>query len=144
MRKASTLRKRATRLLSCAAAVAIGAAASGLSPGAAAAPSAPATAPVVALQSLKGVPIHHLAADAGQLRFEGESINPQVSCGMVLKRIAKAQSHAEQSKLARFDWFNCVLSVEQQRIGEYPQGAWEKFLANHGIREHYIEEDVDD
>ena len=75
MRKASTLRKRATRLLSCAAAVAIGAAASGLSPGAAAAPSAPATAPVVALQSLKGVPIHHLAADAGQLRFEGESIS---------------------------------------------------------------------
>ncbi len=31
--------------------------------------------PTKAVQSLKGVPLHHLGADAGQLRFEGESVS---------------------------------------------------------------------
>lgn len=71
-------------------------------------------------------------------------IDPKRSCGTVLDRITKAENQAERSKLARFDWFNCVLEVQKQRIGEYPQGAWEKFLADHGIREHFIQEEVND
>ena len=75
MSKASTLRHGATCLLGCVASIALNAAIAVIGVEAAAAASNPAAAPTVALQSLKGVPIHHLAADAGQLRFEGESIS---------------------------------------------------------------------
>ena len=78
MRKAAFMRKPHIRL--CAADLAriaaLGMTLASVSPHAAqAATASTAPTPAIALQSLKGVPIHHLAADAGQLRFEGESVN---------------------------------------------------------------------
>lgn len=77
-----------------------------------------------------------------QSQFEG--LDPKLSCGTVLDQIAHAKSHAEASQLARFDWANCVWFVEREKIGEYPKGAWEKFLSAYGIREHDVPEVVDD
>ncbi len=71
-------------------------------------------------------------------------INPKLSCGPVLDRIAKAKSHSEASHIARFDWSNCVTEAQREKIGEYPRDEWEKFLADHAIREHYIQEDITD
>ncbi len=71
-------------------------------------------------------------------KFEG--INPKLSCGTILTRIAKAETRQKRSQLARFDWSNCVWDAEKEQIGPFPKEAWQKFLANHGIREHYIQE----
>jgi hypothetical protein len=82
--------------------------------------------------------------DLRALESQFEGINPTVICGPVLDRIAAAQTHDEAVKFAHYDWWNCVWDEERKRIGEYPKAAWEKFLANHGISERYVEQDVDD
>jgi hypothetical protein len=78
--------------------------------------------------------------DVSALESEFDRINPKLVCGTVLERIRSATSEAETSSLSRRDWSNCVWSAEIKRIGDYPTKAWEKFLAAHGIREHYVEE----
>lgn len=84
------------------------------------------------------------SGDLSVLESQFDGINPKVSCSKVLDRIRNAEGHAEASHLGRFDWFNCVWHAESKQIGEYPKSAWEKFLSAHGIREHYIEEKVED
>lgn len=82
--------------------------------------------------------------DASVLRVRFSGVDPGVVCGAALERIGGARSGTEPFRLARFDWRNCVWSEERKRIGEYPKAAWEKFLKNHGIEEHYVEEFPDD
>ncbi len=84
------------------------------------------------------------SADLAALESEFEEINPKLTCREVLDRIRNAKSPAETFQLVRVDWSNCMWHAEQRQVGEYPQSTWEKFLADHGIREHYIEEEVDD
>lgn len=82
--------------------------------------------------------------DASALESQFDDINPKLVCGTILERIRSAKREAEASALSWADWSNCVSNGEIKRIGEYPTEAWEKFLAAHGIREHFIEEEVVD
>jgi hypothetical protein len=78
------------------------------------------------------------------LRSRYRGLDPNVVCSAGVERIGKARSGTEAFHLARFEWRNCVWNEERKRIGEYPKAAWEKFLKNHGIEEHYVEEFPDD
>jgi hypothetical protein len=69
-----------------------------------------------------------------QSRFE-DIVEPQKSCGEVVRRIRDAKSHKEAWHLACFDWHNCVLDAGDAKIGPYPKQAWQSFLAAYGIRE---------
>ncbi|HEV2245644.1 MAG TPA: hypothetical protein VGW37_03245 [Terriglobia bacterium] len=75
-------------------------------------------------------------------RFSG--VDPSVVCSAALQQIGRARSGTRAFHLARFQWRNCVWAEERRRIGEYPKAAWEKFLKNHGIEEHYVEQFPDD
>lgn len=84
------------------------------------------------------------SGDLSALRSEFEGLDARLSCGTVVDRIGNAGSRAEARKLARFDLANCLWKAEMRQLGEYPKQAWEKFLTNHGIREHYIEDEISD
>lgn len=81
--------------------------------------------------------------DHHALESEFEGINPAVACGQVLDQIAAAQTRDAANKLVWQDWKNCIRDEERKQIGEYPKAAWESFLSNHGMREHYVEEGDD-
>jgi hypothetical protein len=69
-----------------------------------------------------------------QSRFE-DIVDPQKSCGEVLRRIRNAKNHKEGWHLTCFDWHSCVLHAGDNKIGPYPKQAWRSFLAAYGIRE---------
>lgn len=55
--------------------------------------------------------------DSSVLELTFYDIDPRKNCGAVLDKIRNARNWTDRSKLARFDWSNCVLSVEQKRMG---------------------------
>jgi hypothetical protein len=82
--------------------------------------------------------------DASVLKARFSGVDPNVVCRAAVERIGRARSKTEAFHLARYGWRNCIWVEERKRIGEYPKAAWEKFLKNHGIQEHYVEEFPDD
>ena len=82
--------------------------------------------------------------DASVLRAQFRGVDPNVVCSAAVERVGRARSKTEAFHLARFEWRNCVWAEERKRIGEYPKAAWEEFLKNHGVEEHYVEEFPDD
>lgn len=78
------------------------------------------------------------------LETPSEDLDPKSMCGPVLNSIRNAKNRPEASRLARFEWSNCVTDAEMKRIGPYPQKAWDDFLAAHFINEHVIREKIDE
>jgi len=71
-----------------------------------------------------------------------ENIDPKTACKAVLDQLRNVADKEQASGLARHDWENCVWHERMKQIGQYPQKAWETFLAAHGIRERISQEEI--
>jgi hypothetical protein len=71
-----------------------------------------------------------------------QTVDPKVSCKTALDQIRSANDKRRAWGLVSYDWGNCVWREERNRIGPYPQKAWESFISAHGIREHVFQEEI--
>jgi hypothetical protein len=72
------------------------------------------------------------------------AVDPGMECADVIGRIRTTTDAAARSRLARFDWHNCVWQGPvKKELGSYPLGEWDSFLAAHGIRELEINTEED-
>ncbi|MGI9101848.1 MAG: hypothetical protein ACR2IF_05320 [Terriglobales bacterium] len=89
--------------------------------------------------------ISELELPFDQNRSDG--LDPKQQCGEVLDKI-RAAKQSPNSEVIRTlvvtDWANCVWFAESRRIGPYPFNSWQRFLSAYGIKEHHVEDEVDD
>jgi|GEM_PF-3589968 len=81
--------------------------------------------------------------DVGVLKQKYGEVEPQKECESVIQRISSSGDLKLRSRMARSDWYNCVLVPVQKKLGPYPIEQWKSFLATHGIQEKEIEESPD-
>jgi hypothetical protein len=77
--------------------------------------------------------------DLSALETQFDTINPKTSCAKELENIRGADKRTGD-RIVRFDWSNCLWKAEMDKIGPYPNEAWQTFLVAHAIKEKPIEE----
>jgi hypothetical protein len=61
-------------------------------------------------------------------------------CDAIAKKAAVVTDRLEKYKLARYDWYSCVVNHKNAQLREYPEQAWRKFLETYGIKETVFED----
>jgi hypothetical protein len=79
------------------------------------------------------------SADVSVLRRRYEDVDLGRDCGPAANDAARASSPDAQFDLVTLRWHNCVNSLFRRRLGEYPMGAWKRFLSAWQITERFVE-----
>jgi hypothetical protein len=72
-----------------------------------------------------------------------DGISTSVECPSIIDRANNSGSKRDKYDEADRALRNCMNEAFQKRLGEYPLEAWQRFLAAYGIKEAFIEDEVD-
>ena len=79
--------------------------------------------------------------NASSLEESYGDIDLRGACSHIVAQVRNAKSTKEGWRIVKYDWQNCVLGAARKGLGEYPQKAWDDFLAGRGIIEKTGEPD---
>jgi hypothetical protein len=79
-----------------------------------------------------------LGDDLSALEEPIESIDPRIECSDALVKVRKAESRKTATEIVKMEWYNCMNSKIQERVGPYPTDAWLSFLKKASIDEIYV------
>jgi hypothetical protein len=79
------------------------------------------------------------SADVSVLRRRYEDVDLGRDCGSAANEAVRELSSKAQFDVVVLRWHNCVNSLFRRRLGEYPMGAWRRFLSAWQITERFVE-----
>jgi hypothetical protein len=79
------------------------------------------------------------SADVSVLRRRYEDVDLGRDCGSAANEAVRELSSKAQFDVVVLRWHNCVNSLVRRRLGEYPMGAWRRFLSAWQITERFVE-----
>jgi hypothetical protein len=69
-------------------------------------------------------------------------INPAAECPSILDRMNSLDSKWDKYNQAGYALHNCINGAFRKRLGEYPIDAWQRFLAAYGIKETFLDDEI--
>jgi hypothetical protein len=71
------------------------------------------------------------------------NIDLNETCPAVLDRLKATVDKQAAYKITKHELHNCINSAFREYLGAYPKLAWEEFLRNHFLREHFVPDEAD-